>query len=141
MRKIVNISMPGNMLEELDKTVESQNYASRSEFLRDLLRNHIRQKPDKLNTKQIIQKARPVLNKHNVKKASLFGSAVRGELTSESDIDFLVELPKGSSLFDLINLEDDLKDVFDRDVDVVTFNGLNPKIKDNILNSQKKIKI
>ncbi|MFX1327519.1 MAG: nucleotidyltransferase family protein [Promethearchaeota archaeon] len=32
-----------------------------------------------------------ILKKHEVKRASLFGSIVRGEMTSESDIDLLVE--------------------------------------------------
>ena len=41
-----------------------------------------------------------ILQKHDVKKASLFGSIVRGEATKESDIDLLVEFEGKKSLLE-----------------------------------------
>jgi predicted nucleotidyltransferase len=39
-----------------------------------------------------------VLGKHRVKRAALFGSIVRGEVTEESDIDLLIEFEGKKSL-------------------------------------------
>ena len=53
-----------------------------------------------------------VLRKHDVKKAALFGSIVRGEATDESDIDLLVEFEGRKSLLDLAGLKLDLQEIF-----------------------------
>jgi len=80
-----------------------------------------------------------VLKKHNVAKASLFGSYVRGEQTIDSDIDILVELEEDKSLLDLIRLEMELSQVLKRKVDVLTYGSLNSLIKDTILSEQELI--
>ncbi|NQE45981.1 hypothetical protein C5S31_08165 [ANME-1 cluster archaeon GoMg2] len=51
-----------------------------------------------------------VLKKHDVKKAALFGSIVRGEATDESDIDILVKFEGRKSLLDLAGLKLDLQE-------------------------------
>jgi len=38
MRNIINISLPKEMTRQVEKAVKSGNYASKSEFFRDLLR-------------------------------------------------------------------------------------------------------
>ena len=52
---------------------------------------------------------------------SLFGSALREDFRSDSDIDVLVTFAPDTrvSLFDLVDMEDELKDVFGRQVDLV----------------------
>lgn len=80
-----------------------------------------------------------VLKKHGVLKASLFGSYVRGEQTTVSDIDILVELEENRSLLDLIRLEMELSEVIGRKVDVLTYGSLNSLIKDTILSEQELI--
>ena len=60
----------------------------------------------------------------------MFGSDARGEETPESDIDFLVEFEKGSSLFDIVRVQDDLGELLGREVDVVSLGGLLPRDKD-----------
>ena len=80
-----------------------------------------------------------VLKKHGVAKASLFGSYVRGEQTTDSDIDILVELEENKSLLDLIRLEMELAEVLGRKVDVLTYGSLNNLIKDNILRERELI--
>ncbi|MBI5358249.1 nucleotidyltransferase domain-containing protein [Candidatus Amesbacteria bacterium] len=52
----------------------------------------------------IKNKALPVLQEEGVIRSSIFGSYARGENTIDSDIDVLVELPKGKSLLDLVRL-------------------------------------
>jgi len=90
-----------------------------------------------LNTiKEIIN---PVLKKHEVKRASLFGSTVTGSSNDDSDIDVLVELKSGKSLFDLIRLKRDLEKELDREVDLITYNSLNPLLKEKILREKQDI--
>lgn len=55
---------------------------------------------------------------------SIFGSVARGDDTPSSDIDFLVEFDDGSSLFDLMNLEEALEALLGVPVDVVSMGGL-----------------
>ncbi len=60
----------------------------------------------------------------------MFGSAARGEDTADSDLDFLSDFENGRSLFDLIHLQEDLVDVFQRPVDVVDVKALNERDDD-----------
>ena len=56
---------------------------------------------------------------HGARNVRVFGSVVRGEAGSESDVDFLVDLEPGRSLMDLSRLTLDLEDLLGRKVDVV----------------------
>ncbi len=58
----------------------------------------------------------------------VFGSFARGEADSKSDIDILVDMEPGRSLFDLGGLLMDLQDLLGHDVDVVTERGLRERI-------------
>lgn len=80
-----------------------------------------------------------VLRKHDVKKAALFGSIVRGEATDESDIDLLVEFEGRKSLLDLAGLKLDLQEIVRRNVDVLTYKSLHPLLKERILSEQEVI--
>lgn len=51
----------------------------------------------------------PVLKKFGVKKASLFGSYARGYFDQHSDIDVLIEAPKGMGI-QFIMLKHELED-------------------------------
>lgn len=73
------------------------------------------------------------------KNVRIFGSVVRGETTSDSDIDFLVDLEPGRSLFDLGGLWMDLQDLLGRDVDLVTENALHWYIRDRVLAEAKPL--
>jgi predicted nucleotidyltransferase len=77
-----------------------------------------------------------VLRKHEVKKAALFGSIVRGEITEESDIDLLIEFKGRKSLLDLAGLKLDLQELLRRRVDVLTYKSLHPLLKERILSEQ-----
>ena len=79
------------------------------------------------------------LREHEVKRASLFGSIVREEMTDESDIDILIEFRGTKSLLDLARLKIELEEVLKRKVDVVTYNSLHPLLKDRILAEQVEI--
>jgi predicted nucleotidyltransferase len=54
----------------------------------------------------------------------VFGSVARGDESAESDVDFLVRFGPGSSLFDLMRLQDELAALLGRPVDVVSSGAL-----------------
>jgi len=69
----------------------------------------------------------------------IFGSVVRGEAQPDSDIDFLVDLDPGRSLFDLGGLLMDLEALLECKVDVVTENGLHWYIRDRVIAEAEQI--
>ncbi|HOT06815.1 MAG TPA: nucleotidyltransferase family protein [Methanotrichaceae archaeon] len=80
-----------------------------------------------------------VLRRHDVKRASLFGSIVRNEMRQDSDIDLLVEFSGKKSLLDLVGLKLDLEETVKRRFDVVTYRSISPLLKDRILGEQVAI--
>jgi predicted nucleotidyltransferase len=96
---------------------------------------------------QTIEKRPPTLEELRARRAEIlevaarsgasnvgvFGSVVRGEADEASDVDFLVDLEPGRSLFDLGRLLGDLGDLLGCDVDVVTRKGLRERIRDRVL--------
>ena len=78
---------------------------------------------------QILQMAA----KHGARKVWVFGSVARGEADEKSDIDFLVEMEPGRTLFDLSGLLLDLEAVLHTPVDVVTEKGLRPRVRERVL--------
>jgi uncharacterized protein len=62
----------------------------------------------------------------------IFGSVARGEARSDSDVDFLVDMEPGLTLFDTGGLLMDLRDLLGLQVDVVTEEGLKPRIRDRV---------
>ncbi|MCK4780214.1 MAG: nucleotidyltransferase family protein [Candidatus Lokiarchaeota archaeon] len=80
-----------------------------------------------------------ILKKYEVKRASLFGSIVRGEMTSESDLDLLVEFKGKKSLLDLAGLKIELEEKLKCKVDVLTYDSLHPLLKKQILTEQIEI--
>lgn len=93
----------------------------------------------KKNLEDIKKKALPILKEVGVSRSSLFGSIVRGETRKDSDIDMLVELPKGRSLLDLVRLQRKLEEALGKKVDVVTYSSIHPLLKDYILRDQLPI--
>ena len=63
----------------------------------------------------------------------IFGSVARGEADEQRDIDFLMNMEPGRSLFDLGGLLSDLEDLLGCNVDVVTEDGLRDRIRDRVL--------
>ena len=70
---------------------------------------------------------------YGARRVRLFGSVARGEARPESDVDFLVDLEPGRSLFDLGGLLMALEALLGCNVDVVTTNGLRPRIRARVL--------
>ncbi|MGD0697673.1 MAG: nucleotidyltransferase family protein [Terriglobia bacterium] len=69
---------------------------------------------------------------HGAKNVRLFGSMARGEAGTESDIDLLVDMEKGRSLLDLVAFWQDVEEVLDCHVDVITDGGVSLYLRDQI---------
>ena len=80
-----------------------------------------------------------ILKKHEVKKASLFGSIVREEMTIDSDIDLIIEFKGDKSLLDLAALQIELEETLRLKVDILTYNSIHPLLKNQILAEQVEI--
>jgi predicted nucleotidyltransferase len=83
--------------------------------------------------------------KWGVEKVMLFGSALRDDFTSKSDIDLLLDFKPDviHSLFSYDRMRNDFQSAFDREVDIVNIQGLltsrNERRKHNILSAAREI--
>lgn len=64
--------------------------------------------------------------KWKIREFAFFGSVLRDDFRPESDIDVLVTFDKDAeySLFDMVHMEDELKTIFGRNVDIVSRRGI-----------------
>ncbi len=83
--------------------------------------------------KEIREKIGPILSRYHVKKAIIFGSFARGEQRKDSDLDLLAEFDydKMDGL-DYLHLWKELEEKLGMKVDLVSWDYLNPLIKDAV---------
>jgi predicted nucleotidyltransferase len=93
----------------------------------------------KIHISQIKQSILPILQRYGVTKAALFGSAARGQMKSDSDVDILVQIDSDISLLDFVGLKIELEQVLKRNVDVVEYDTIKPLIRETILREQQVI--
>lgn len=77
------------------------------------------------------QQKQQLLKAYPIKTLGLFGSVVRNDFTSESDIDVIVEFTKPVGI-EFIELAEDLEKLFQRKVDLISRKGLREKTFDFI---------
>jgi predicted nucleotidyltransferase len=78
-----------------------------------------------LTTEQIKQTVSDYFKDKPVKKVYLFGSYARGEANEESDVDLLVDLDYEKEIgWQFFGWNDELKDIMNIKVDVVSSRGL-----------------
>jgi hypothetical protein len=73
---------------------------------------------------------------HGAFNVRVFGSVARGEATPESDVDLMVAMRPGTSMFDLVGLWLDLKDLLGCEVSLVT-DDVQPR-RENFLRRAEK---
>lgn len=70
---------------------------------------------------------------HGVRNVRIFGSFARGDQRRTSDVDLLVDVPDGMTLFGLVGLTLDLEEALKRKVDVVPSDSIKPALRRYIL--------
>jgi uncharacterized protein len=90
-----------------------------------MLLNQLRQMNTSLNS---------VAAQFGATRLRVFGSVARGEETPDSDVDFLVDLPRGYDLFtQRMPLAQALGQLVHRKVDLVPEHELNPHLRAHVL--------
>ncbi|MES1025484.1 nucleotidyltransferase family protein [Gloeocapsa sp. BRSZ] len=85
------------------------------------------------DVKQVLSQSKPRLRQYQVTKLGIFGSYAREEQTIDSDLDILIDYDKAPTLFQLVELRDYLSEQVGLKVDLVTKNGLKPRIQARVL--------
>lgn len=96
-----------------------------------------------MNPQVILPRAaiRDFCRAHAVRELAVFGSAVRGDFSRDSDVDVLIDLAPDArvGLVALQRMRDELAGIFGRPVDLLTRDGLNRHIRDEILRDAEVI--
>ena len=79
-----------------------------------------------------------ILIQNKVRRAGVFGSYARGEARKGSDIDILIEPAKNMG-FKFAGLEMQLSKALKKKVDLVSYNGISPYLKEKILKQEIRI--
>lgn len=148
----MNVSLTPKLEEFIRKKVSSGLYNNASEVVREALRLLVKRDKTSIDTflttpltKEEIHKQISCLEKplrdRGVKSIFLFGSAVRDENTSASDIDVFIDTdPEVSfSLLDLVDVKYFLEDNLRCEVDIVTREGLHPHIKESVIYESEQV--
>ena len=73
------------------------------------------------------------------KNVRIFGSVLHGEDTEESDLDLLVDVPRGTTLLDMVRLQYAMEAELGFSVDILTADDLPPRIRDNVLQEARPL--
>lgn len=80
-----------------------------------------------------------IARRNGATSVSVFGSRGRGDARPDSDLDLLVDLAAGTSLFDLGRMQVELTELVGFHVDVVPRDGLHPRRRESILRGAKPL--
>ena len=91
--------------------------------------------PTAMKLQQRRQEILRIAARYGARNVRLFGSVLRGDDRADSDVDLLVEMDPDRSLLDLasVGLGQDLEDLLQRRVDVLTGASLHPALRERIL--------
>ena len=83
---------------------------------------------------------RPIFKKYQIKSAGLFGSYARGDARPDSDIDILISFgEKTLSLWDMVGFRDEVSEILQKPVDIVSDKSIVPYFRDYIYRDLKPI--
>jgi predicted nucleotidyltransferase len=88
-----------------------------------------------ITLKNIQEKKADIINisqRYHAENIRIFGSVARGEATDKSDVDFLVSFLPNASLFDQAGLIEELSQLLERNVDVVSERAVSPYLRETI---------
>jgi uncharacterized protein len=79
------------------------------------------------------QDLQALAHQYGLRVLLLFGSMARGDATSESDVDLLVDNSAHLTGFQLGALQMDAQDLLGRRVDVLTINSIHPLLRERVM--------
>lgn len=74
-----------------------------------------------------------IASTHGARNVRVFGSLARGDSAPDSDLDILITLDPDRSLLDIVAVKQDLEDLLQVKVDVVTEAAISPYIREQVL--------
>lgn len=97
--------------------------------------------PKPLQKRGIKERVKDICEKNDIVFMAVFGSFVRGEQRSTSDVDIAIEYDrtKPKSLLDLIHAESELTEAFRRKVDLGLLHSLNPLVAEDVKKEMRVI--
>jgi predicted nucleotidyltransferase len=69
----------------------------------------------------------------------LFGSVLRGEDTEDSDLDLLVDVPRGTTLLDMVRMQNAIEAALGVPVDILTAGDLPRKFREQVLQEARPL--
>ena len=91
---------------------------NRNSYITNLILEDIN--PSVLTIKQIKERIKPIMEKHQIKDVYLFGSYARGEAGPHSDVDIYCDRGDVDTLWKQSAFKDELIDALGKDVDIIT---------------------
>ena len=86
------------------------------------------------------EKIRKFCREHHIRQLSLFGSVLRNDFSTESDVDMLVEFVPGHTPgLAFFSLQRDLSELIGRQVDLNTANDLDPSFRRIVLDEAQVV--
>jgi len=79
-----------------------------------------------------------ILKEYGIRRAGIFGSYARGDSKDKSDVDILIEAPRGMGL-KFVSLGLALENILGKKVDLLTYKGINYLLKKRILDEEVRI--
>jgi predicted nucleotidyltransferase len=97
--------------------------------------------PEELRRKGLEEKLAEICRKNNIVFMAIFGSFTRGKQNRKSDIDIAIEFERNSekSLLDLVRIENELRKIFKRKVDLGIFSSLSPYVIEDVKKEMRVI--
>ena len=91
---------------------------------------------DDVHPEVLLEAAAPILKAiaadHGYTRIAVFGSLARRQARRDSDIDLIIEAPEGTSSFGFIRFKRLIEQVLGRDIDLIDYGGLKPRVDDDI---------
>jgi uncharacterized protein len=137
----MNVSLTTALESFVRRKVASGLYNNASEVVREALRLMVDREtvsqsvPRKSEVVAALKALEPELKQRGVASAAIFGSVVRGQARSDSDVDVLIDISPAAhfDLLDLVAVKNLLADRLGRSVDVIEREAIKPRLREGIL--------
>lgn len=89
---------------------------------------------EQISIRELTGRLSPILRRHGVVRAAVFGSVARGEATKTSDLDLSVEFDPGRkiTLFSILDLQHEIEDLIGKKVHISMPENVKPFLRDII---------